>query len=139
MMRLPGFVRTVLVIGATVLTTEWVHWQLGSGSTVDLPGVDSLSDVGGGDAAVTEAEFEIYVRALETMHENHGLSVEDAADGEGLTLDEFRDVERRVQMNDVLVDRTRESLKRKAEIVGPSRLATIVSASREAAEQDPEL
>lgn len=139
MMRLPGFVRTVLVIGATVLATEGVHWQLGSGSTVDLPGVDSLSDVAGGGAAVTEAEFEIYVRALETMHENHGLSVEDAADSEGLTLDEFRDIERRVQMNDVLVDRTRESLKRKAEIVGPSRLATIVSASREAAERDPEL
>jgi hypothetical protein len=138
MVRLPRFLRTFLIIGATVLATEWVHWQFGTRSGIHLR-VDSLSDVAGGDTSVTEAEFELYVTALETMHENHGLSVEDAAESEGMTLDTFRDIERRVQANDLLVERTRESLKRKAEIVGPSRLATIVSASRDEEERDPEL
>jgi len=140
MPRWRSLAQSTLLVAATVLVTEWVHLRFGSHGFSPLPEIDSLSDVGPQSLHdVTESEFERYVKALEAMQVDHGLGVEGAAKAEGMTLEAFREIERRVQRNESLVVRTRESLKRKAEDLGQqydSRRAQAAPPTRTESEPD---
>jgi hypothetical protein len=125
--RLSRIFGPLLLVVVTVILTEWVHQRL-QHAGADLPLIDSVSDIGLPNVdAVPESEFERYVRVLESMQADHSLAVEAAADRESLKVEEFRDIERRVQRNDLLVERVRESLKRKAESVWDSRHAELAT------------
>ncbi len=127
MKRLSRIFRPLLLIVVTIVLTEWVHQRLQRASD-DLPLIESVSDIGLPSLdAVPESEFERYVRVLELMQADHSLGVDAATDRESMKVEEFRDIERRVQRNDVLVERVRESLKRKAESVWDSRHAELAT------------
>ena len=131
MNRLSRILRPLFLIAATVVATEWLHQRFGSPHDRGLPELDSLSDlIGAPPDAVTEAEFERYTRVLEGMQADHTLSVEHAAERESVTLEQFRELERRVQRNDALVERVREALKRKAENLWDSRHAELATPTR---------
>lgn len=131
MSRLSRVLRPLLLIVATVVATEWLHQRYGSARDPQLPALDSLSDlVASSSDAVTEAEFERYTRVLEGMQADHTLSVEQAAERESVTVEQFREMERRVQRNDALVERVREALKRKAETLWDSRHAELAKPTR---------
>jgi hypothetical protein len=55
------------------------------------------------------------------MQANPTLSIEDAVDAEHSTLDKFRELEQRVQRNEVLVDRARHTLRERAESLWNAR------------------
>ncbi|MGH7804544.1 MAG: hypothetical protein ACREQJ_09355 [Candidatus Binatia bacterium] len=128
MKRLSRIFRPFLLVLVTVLATVWVHRRVDALRDRELPYVDSVSDIGiVSPDAVTESEFERYVHVLESMQADHSLGIDAAADREAMKVEEFRDIERRVQRSDLLVERLRESLKRKAESVWDSRRAQLAT------------
>jgi hypothetical protein len=123
--------RALLIVVTTVAVLEWSHYRLGEPSFFALllgePRAESPTETAEGDDAdnVTESDFQSYLRVLEAMQADHSLAVEDAAVRGDLTLEEFREVESRVQRNDVLVERTREALRKKAESLWDRRRAAL--------------
>lgn len=59
---------------------------------------------------VTEADVELYIAVYSAMQSDHGLTIDDALVGRDLTLEQFRDIERRVQADQHMVDRVRLAL-----------------------------
>jgi hypothetical protein len=65
------------------------------------------------DAAnVSEAELNVYIDVYGAMQSDHDLTIEEALKrhGNGMSLTEFREVERRIQRQDRLVERVRQAL-----------------------------
>jgi hypothetical protein len=59
---------------------------------------------------VSEAELETYLKVYKAMQADHGLTIDDALAPTGMSLSEFRGVERRLQTSPRLVERAREAL-----------------------------
>lgn len=72
------------------------------------------------DENVTQAQLDKYIAVYKAMQRNHGLTVEQAAAAQGLTLDQFRDVERRIERNDVARNAVRHALAKSAAQSTPS-------------------
>ena len=128
MSRLDSVLRVLILVTATFLLTEWVHYRLGTPPLFQylLGNEGNLETARGHDPdAVTEAEFQTYLRVLEAMQVNRSMSIDEAVEAEHLPLAKFRELEQRVQRNEVLVDRARHVLREQAETlwksVGPPR------------------
>ena len=115
----------------TFVTTEWIHYRLGSPPVFEV----LLGPAGTGDANATgklhdsenvsESEFQTYLRVLEAMQSDRSLSIDDAVASEHIDLDAFRALEQRVQRNEGLIDRARHILREKAERLWNSRGAPL--------------
>jgi hypothetical protein len=127
MSRFEDVMRVLVVVAATFLLTEWVHFRLGAPPIFEFLGRRGDSGVARGHDpdAVTESEFQTYLRVLEAMQTNRSMPIDDAVEAEHLQLEKFRELEQRVQRNEVLVDRARHELRERAETlwksVGPPR------------------
>lgn len=64
---------------------------------------------------VENDELETYISVYKAMQSDRDLLIDDAVKPHGITLEEFRDIERRVQMRTSLVDRVRRELLAHAE------------------------
>lgn len=122
--------RALIIISATVFVTEWIHYSLGEPTVLRLVRPETAEDDAGAaaDAAaasVTESEFQSYLQVLEAMQADHALPIEKAVAAAHQTISHFRDIEQRVQRNDVLVERTREMLRKKAQSLFDSRRAAV--------------
>lgn len=130
MNRVQETLKGLILIAATLVATEWVHYRLGEPTMWSLlnPQSSRYALLGPDDSelfSVTEGDFQTYLRVLERMQGDHGLSIEEALAPEHLSLERFRDLEQRVQRNDILVERTRENLRRKAQSLWDSRTAAL--------------
>ena len=127
MKRLEPILGALILVSATILVMEWIHYRQGDATlwSVVRP-IPGFSDVEGGGLLepVTENEFEQYVAVLERMQTNRDLPIEEAL-GTGVSLDEFRDIEQRVQRSTALVERARDRLRQTAERLWDSRVATL--------------
>jgi hypothetical protein len=85
------------------------------------------------DNKVTESDLEMYIDVYGRMQADHGLSIEDVLVEQGITLEEFRDLERRVQADQRMVDRVRLALLNQAK----ARSAWNVPESAGGGEQEP--
>ena len=59
---------------------------------------------------VTEAEIELYIDVYSAMQKDHDITIESAIAAHNISLEQFRDLERRVQRDQRMVDRVREAL-----------------------------
>jgi hypothetical protein len=59
---------------------------------------------------VTPAELEVYIDVYTAMQADHGLTIDEKLAQKGVSLDEFRNIERRVQRQERLVRKVREAL-----------------------------
>ncbi len=59
---------------------------------------------------VTEAELEVYIDVYRSMQADRSLKIDDALADRGTSLSEFRNLERRVQLQGRLIKRVREAL-----------------------------
>jgi len=129
MSRVEAFIGVLIVAAATFLVTEWVHYRVGSPPIFDLllgPGTDfAATSRARNPQNVTESEFQTYLRVLEAMQANHALPIEDAVAAEHIPLLDFRDLEQRIQRNDVLIDRARTILRERAERLWNTRAAPL--------------
>jgi hypothetical protein len=127
MSRLERVLSVLILISTTFLVTEWVHYRAGTPPIFQLwlgPRVESdvAATLKNRDAnSVTEGEFQTYLHVLESMQVDSKLSIEDAVDAEHVTLDKFRELEQRVQRNEVLIDRARHTLRERAETLWNAR------------------
>ena len=62
------------------------------------------------DNKVTEADIDLYIAVYSAMQADHGLTIDDALSSRNVSIDDFRDVERRVQSDQRTVDRVRLAL-----------------------------
>jgi uncharacterized protein (DUF2267 family) len=118
MNRLDGFLRALILVAATFFVTEWVHYRVGTPAVFHFFAAEPDANSGAKSHepdSVTESEFQIYLRVLEAMQSDHALAIEDAVQSEYVSLAKFRDLEQRIQRNDMLIDRIRHSLREKAE------------------------
>lgn len=93
---------------------------LGIGVVVAAIGAFGLWDMGdhGGaqevdennSAKVTPDELELYIRVYTALQDDHNLAIETAIQPYHISLDDFRQLERRVQSEPRMVDRVREAL-----------------------------
>jgi hypothetical protein len=63
-----------------------------------------------GDEKVSESQLQMYINVYEAMQDDHDLTIDGAIKRYHVSLDEFRQVERRIQSQPRLVDRVREAL-----------------------------
>lgn len=59
---------------------------------------------------VSEAELDRYIAVYKAMHADHSLTIDEAVRPHGITVEEFRALERRIQENHRLVEKVREAL-----------------------------
>jgi hypothetical protein len=65
---------------------------------------------GASDDDVSQSELEIYIDTYSAMQVNHDLTLETVIAQKGVSLEQFRNIERRVQHNERLVRKVREAL-----------------------------
>lgn len=63
------------------------------------------------ESEVAPEQVEKYIAVYKAMQRNHGLKVEQAAASQGLSLDAFRDIERRIERDDMIRERVRQALR----------------------------
>ncbi len=59
---------------------------------------------------VSETDLQMYIKVYEAMQDDHDLTIDEAIKPYHGTLDDFRQIERRVQAQPRLVERVREAL-----------------------------
>ena len=59
---------------------------------------------------VSNEELKLYIDVYSAMQQDHSLTVEDALQGHNVTIEEFRNIERRVQSKTRLVEKVRTAL-----------------------------
>lgn len=59
---------------------------------------------------VSEADIQLYIKVYAAMQEDHDLTIENAIKPHQLSLDDFRQIERRIQNQPRLVERVRQAL-----------------------------
>jgi hypothetical protein len=82
---------------------------------------------------VSEAELNTYIDVYNAMQADHDMTIDDAlvSVADGMDLASFRDLERRVQRQERLVDRVRQALVENAK----AKASSVVPASRQKAEE----
>jgi hypothetical protein len=83
-------------------------------------------------SGVSETELNTYIDVYSAMQVDHDLTIDDALVlvGDGMSLSSFRDLERRVQKEERLVERVRQALADNAK----SRASSAVPSARQRAE-----
>jgi hypothetical protein len=59
---------------------------------------------------VSEADIQLYIKVYTAMQEDHDLTIENAIKPHQVSLDDFRQIERRIQNQPRLVERVRQAL-----------------------------
>jgi hypothetical protein len=60
--------------------------------------------------SVSESDLQLYIDVYGAMQEDHDLTIDNATKSRQISLDDFRNLERRIQNQPRLVDRVREAL-----------------------------
>lgn len=71
---------------------------------------DDGAEGSGADKGVAPAQIEKYVAVYRAMQRNHNLTIEQAAASQGLTVHNFRDLESRIEGDDLSRDEARNAL-----------------------------
>ena len=60
--------------------------------------------------SVSESDLQLYIKVYGAMQEDHDLTIENAVKSHQISLDDFRQIERRVQNQPRMVERVRQAL-----------------------------
>jgi hypothetical protein len=66
------------------------------------------------DKDVPTSQVDKYISVYESMQKDHNLTVEQAASKQGLTVDQFRALENKIEADDTLRERVRKALRHAA-------------------------
>jgi len=67
----------------------------------------------GDETEVPPEQIDKYIAIYRAMQRDHSLNVEQAAQQQGLTLGAFRDIEHKIERDDMIRERVREALRNK--------------------------
>lgn len=84
-----------------------------------------------GASSVSEPELKLYIDVYGAMQSDHDLTIDGALSrlGNGMSLEQFRELERRIQRQDQLVERVREALLEQAKSRASSVAPTVERAN----------
>ncbi len=72
------------------------------------------------DASVSADQIKKYIAVYSAMQRDHSLTVADAASKQGLTVDQFRAIEDRIERNPVAHERVLDALKKASKKAQPN-------------------
>jgi hypothetical protein len=83
---------------------------------ITSPTRTAQTDTGDDDADkdVPPGQVDKYVSVYQSMQKNHGLTVEQAASKQGMTVAQFRSLEQKIERDDTLRERVRTALRKAA-------------------------
>ncbi len=81
---------------------------LGAMVAVFHPAAEEVGDTD--TEPVSDSDLQMYIKVYEAMQDDHDLTVDQAIKPHHISLDDFRQIERRIQSQPRLVDRVREAL-----------------------------
>ena len=98
-------------IGASMVIGAAAQAALISGRrTVLAPSFQIAQDMGDDEKEVPPADVEKYINTYKAMQKDRGLTVEQAAAKQGLTLSQFRSLEDKIERDDTLREHVRKAL-----------------------------
>jgi hypothetical protein len=97
---------------SSTCTSQPFHYQ---SHISRLPPMLSQDDDDDDETEVSANEIEKYVSVYKAMQRNRSLTVEQAAAAQGLTLEQFRQLENRVQRDDAALQQARDELQAAAQ------------------------
>jgi hypothetical protein len=74
------------------------------------PRLTQDADSGSDEKEVPPEQVEKYIDTYKSMQKNRGMSIDEAASKQGLTLPQFRQLEARIERDDMLRERVRKAL-----------------------------
>ena len=83
-------------------------------SSVQSPRLAQDDDDSGDEEPIATDQVDKYIAVYVAMQKDHGLSVEQAASKQGLSVDEFRSLEDKIERNPVVHQRVLDALKASA-------------------------
>ena len=108
-------------IGASMVIGSAASAALISGRRAALASSFQVTqDTGEEEKEVPPAEVEKYINTYKTMQKDRGLTVEQAAAKQGLTLSQFRSLEDKITRDDTLREHVRKALQAPAAKTAPS-------------------
>jgi hypothetical protein len=66
------------------------------------------------EAEVPPEQVEKYINAYKAMQRNHALTIDEAANQQGLSVQQFRDIEGKIERDDMLREHVRQVLSKSA-------------------------
>ena len=94
--------------GLRLVTLLGVLAVVGVMATVFHPQAEEVSD--SEPPAVSETDVQLYISVYGAMQADHDLTIENAVKPHQISLDDFRQVERRIQNQPRIVERVRQAL-----------------------------
>ena len=85
------------------------------------------------DNKVTDSDADLYIAVYSAMQADHGLTIEEAVASRHISLDEFRELERRVQSDQRMVDKVRLALLNQAKAHSDWTTSGVVKAKPDSA------
>jgi hypothetical protein len=107
-----GLVRTALMAG--VIGAWLVPARFAAAQAQAAPGAHPqilAQDAGDDDKEVPPTDVEKYIKVYKAMQKDRGLSVDQAAQKEGLTVAQFRTIEGKIERDDALREHVRKALR----------------------------
>jgi len=86
----------------------------GPAKSLHAPILAQDDDDSGDEEPIPTDQVDKYIAVYSAMQKNHGLSVEQAASKQGLSVDEFRTLEDKIEQNPVVHQRVLDALKASA-------------------------
>jgi len=77
-------------------------------ATVFRPQAEEVSE--SEPASVSESDLQLYIKVYGAMQEDHDLTIDNAIKSSQMSLDDFRQLERRIQNQPRLVERVRDAM-----------------------------
>jgi len=111
-----AMISTILAVSVPALAASTLG-SLSSAGRSDVTSASMLAqDDSGADEedAIPTDQVDKYIAVYSAMQKNHGLSVEEASGRQGLTVDQFRTLENRIERNPVVHQRVLDALKASA-------------------------
>ncbi len=98
-------------IGASMVFSSAAHAALSSGQRALLSSsLEVAQEMGDDEKEVPPTDVEKYINTYKAMQKDHGLTVEQAAAKQGLTLSQFRSLEDKIERDDTLREHVRRAL-----------------------------
>jgi hypothetical protein len=98
------------VIGASMVIGSAAHSALINGRRAPSSSFQVAQEMGDDEKEVPPADVEKYINTYKAMQKDRGLTVEQAAGKQGLTLSQFRSLEDKIERDDTLREHVRKAL-----------------------------
>jgi hypothetical protein len=98
----------ITTAAATRRSPESTHHAVAVRGLSSMAQDDSMSDE---EEAIPTEQVDKYIAVYSAMQKNHSLGVEQAASKQGLTVDEFRTLEDKIEQNPIVHQRVLDALK----------------------------